>query len=173
MGFSTWSYGPDLADIDDTHSFLDQYRDIQTIQMDDKIPWNAWINGTALPSDYIADVDGRVFRLPNDGTPIILSISPLNTGRDNIIEDWENGAAPSYSFGDTILQNAFIEHIKYLVDAFNPTYLIFGMETNDLLVHAEDKWDDFRSLMTKTKTELQLTYPTLKMTESMTLHNWY
>ncbi len=78
MGCSTWSYSPDSSDALDTYQFLAENTDIYAEQIDNHIPWNAWIENTSLPEEFIADIDFRVEqRLPDHN--LLLSISLLNT----------------------------------------------------------------------------------------------
>lgn len=173
MGFSTWSYGHEDADKIETYSFINNHADIRSVQMDDKIPWNAWINNSALPIDYVDDVNYRVGNL-NPNQDLVLSISPLNTDRSDLIEDWETGNTPSFSsFSDLSIVHALIDHSKYLIDNFQPEYLVISMEGNDLLINAPDKWTEYRNLMTQVRDSIKILFPTLRISESVTLHNWY
>jgi hypothetical protein len=43
MGFSTWSFGPDSDDLENTYQFIGQNADIYSEHIDNKIPWSAWI----------------------------------------------------------------------------------------------------------------------------------
>ena len=64
MGFSTWSYGPDQEDIDATYDFIANYANIYSEQIDDKISWQAWINGTDLPASFVADIESIASKKP-------------------------------------------------------------------------------------------------------------
>ncbi|MEO1451609.1 MAG: hypothetical protein AAFV07_18915, partial [Bacteroidota bacterium] len=64
MGFSTWSYGATNADKTDTYQFILQHGDIYSEQVDDRIPWQAWMDGNPLPTDFEADIQDRVARKP-------------------------------------------------------------------------------------------------------------
>ncbi|MGD1847261.1 MAG: hypothetical protein ACFB10_17865 [Salibacteraceae bacterium] len=49
MGFTSWPFGPNLQDVDDTYAFLAANGDIYAEHIDNQIPWNAWINDLPLP----------------------------------------------------------------------------------------------------------------------------
>lgn len=172
MGFSTWNYGPDLEDINDTYSFIGKNADIYSEQVDDVIPWNSWINDEDLPSQFIAQIEGKVSRrIPNH--QLLLSVSLLNTNRDDLIEGFD-GKTPVYdALNDPTIQSAYLKHLKYLIDKMNPDYLIIAMEANDLYLKDANKWMEYKSLMTNIRKEIRSDYPTIQISESMTLHNWY
>ena len=172
MGFSTWSYGPDISDKDDTYSFLAQYGDIYSEQVDDRLPWQSWINGTELPSEFVSDVDDRVNRRINSNK-LVLSVSLLNSGRTELINDFD-GSVPQYNaLNDVHIRNAYIMHLRYLIDRLEPDYLVAAMEVNELYVNAgPDAWTEYTYLMNAVRDSLNISHPDLKISESVTLHNW-
>ena len=172
MGFSTWSYGPDLQDVDDTYNFLSENGDIYSEQIDHKIPWSAWINTTPLPQAFTNEIDAKVAkRIP--GLELSLSVSLLNTSRNNLLEDY-NDSIPNYNaLNDTVIENAYFKHLDYLIGRFQPDYLIAAMEINDLLKASSTKWNEYKSLMLQIRSRLKQKYPNLQVSESVTLHNWY
>lgn len=172
MGFSTWTFGPSLTDRDATYAFIQSNGDIYSEQVDDRIPWNAWINGTSLPADFVANIDYRVGKIDKN-LQLVLSISPLNTTRDDLIEDW-SGVPVSYSaLNDEIIENAFFKHVEYLVQRFNPDYLISSMESNDLLNNSTTKWEEYKLLMNNIRPRIKQRFPSLQVSESITLHNFF
>jgi len=48
MGFSTWIYDQNLQAINNTYQFINNNSTIYSEQIDNSIPWGAWINNTAL-----------------------------------------------------------------------------------------------------------------------------
>ncbi len=172
LGFSTWSYGPDLEDKDDTYQFIESWADIYSEQIDNKIPWNAWIHNTALPSEFVSDIDDRVSR-KIDGHQLLLSVSLLNIDRDDLLEDY-NGSIPGYSsLDDVTIEDAYFKHLDYLVTKLNPDYLVMAMEVNDLKKNSEIKWREYKLLMGNLRGRLKDKYPGLPLSESVTLHNWF
>ncbi|MEO1450839.1 MAG: hypothetical protein AAFV07_15025, partial [Bacteroidota bacterium] len=97
----------------------------------------------------------------------------LNTDRSTIIEDWDGNSMADRAFDDPEIYAAYLKHLQYLIDQFEPTYLIAVMEANDLLVQAPEKWEGYQSLIQKLRPELKSLYPDLKISESITLHNFY
>lgn len=173
MGFSSWSYGPTAEDRENNYDLIFQNGDIYSEQIDDKIPWNAWINGADLPNDFKDEIAYRVSKL-NPEKELLLTISPLNTDRSELIDDWDGSAHPDYTkINDTIIENALFDHISYLINQFNPTYVLVGMESNDLYTHTPEKWEDYKDLMGNLRTRVKTAFPSVKISESITLHNWF
>lgn len=172
MGFSTWHFGPNEADVDETYQFINSNADIYSEQIDDKIPWDAWMNESSLPSEFINQIDRRVSK-KLDNQKLLLSVSLLNTSRSDLLEDYD-GSIPNYStLNDTTIENAYFKHLDYLIARFNPEYLVIAMEVNELKIHSESKWIEYKSLMVNIRNRLKIKYPNLPLSESVTLHNWF
>ncbi len=171
MGFSTWSFGPDEADKVETMNFISQNSDVYCEQIDDKIPWDALINNTAYPQEFTDEIDFRIQqRLDTD---LFLAIDLLNTDRSDLLEDY-NGNIPEYSYlYDTEIKDAFVKHIKWLINKFSPDYLIITQEANELYIKDRNKWNEFKILITDVFTEIKQTYPDLPVSVSIVLHNLY
>ncbi|MDX1348905.1 MAG: hypothetical protein R3279_01595 [Putridiphycobacter sp.] len=171
MGFSTWSFGPTLANVNESYDFVTSNGDVYSEHMDHKVPWEAWMNGTELPLEFTNLVADKVNRQPNN-VDLLLSISFLNSDRSGIMEDF-NGEKPSVAMDDSTVIEAYFKHVCYLVDELQPMYLVYSIESNELLVNNPDAWPAFRKAMTTIGEKLTLKYPNLLMAESVTLHSWY
>lgn len=172
MGFSTWSYGPDLKDISDTYQFIEANSDVYSEQIDHIIPWKSWIDNKPLPKSFTDDIAFRVAR-KNANLKLILSVSLLNTDRTDLLKDVD-GAMPTYTqINDLHIINAYYKHVKYLVEQFNPSYLIMAMEVNDLYLKSKTKWSEYTILAREVRKRLKADFPALLISESVTLHNLY
>lgn len=172
MGFSTWSYGPTLANVNESYDFVTNNGDVYSEHMDHKIPWSAWMTGAEPPTEFSESVENKVARKPNN-IDLLLSISFLNGDRSDIMEDLD-GEKPDYTaLNDSAIIEAYYKHVCYLVDAFSPTYLVYAIESNELYINTPSAWPAFRNLMDNVGLRLKQKYPNLPMAESVTLHNWY
>lgn len=172
MGFTTWSFGPRLEDVNATYKFIKNNADIYTEQIDTKIPWKAWINNTELPSAFTNEIKGRVAKKITE-KELILAVSLLNTNRNELATDFDN-TIPSYTnLSDTAIEDAYFKHIQYLVAQFNPKYLVIAIEVNELLLRTENKWSGYKLLIKNVTARIKKLYPTLKISESISLHNLY
>ncbi len=172
MGFTTWPYGPTLANVNDSYEFIKNNGDVYGEHMDHKVPWNAWLNGTELPTEFTDLVKDKVNRKPANAE-LLLSISFLNGGRSDIMEDFD-GSKPTFDGqNDSALVEAYFKHVSYLVDELGPTYLVYSIESNELFVNNPSLWPAFRTVMENVGAKLKSKYPNLSMAESLTLHSWY
>ncbi len=172
MGFTSWSYGPKLEDINNTYSFLADNADIYAEHIDNKIPWKSWINDLTLPTEFTNEIAGRVNRKISD-KELLLSVSLLTSNRDELATDFD-GTIPFYiNLDDTSIKDAYYKHINYLVTKFEPDYFVIAIEVNELRLKSPDKWDSYKSLIVDVKSRIKLLYPDLKVSESISLHNLY
>lgn len=172
MGFSTWSYGPSQSDVDDTYQFISTNADVYSEQIDDKIPWDALINDTDYPAEFINDIASRVSNKFTNHK-LLLSVSLLDALRNGIAEDFD-GTIPEYdTLNDIVIEESYSKYLKYLIDQFQPDYLVIAMEVNELLMKSESKWNEYKLLMQNVRSSLKQDYPNLLLSESITLHNWF
>lgn len=172
MGFTTWPYDFSIEAVNSTYSFIEKNADIYSEQIDDKIPWEALLNNTPFPTEFVENIDGKISRKITSHQ-LLLSVSLLNSFRNDLKEDY-NGQIPAYnSLSDTHIENAYFDYLVYLVDRFNPNYLVTAMEVNELVNNNPNKWNEYKILGDKLRVRLKAKYPNLKFAESFTLHSWY
>lgn len=172
MGVTTWSFGTTWADRESTYQFIADNADIYSEQIDNKIPWSAWINNTSLPAEFSNDITYRVSKKPTNHK-LLLSVSLLNIDRNDLLEDYD-GTVPAYTnMYDQTIEDAYIKHLDFLIAQFNPDYLIFAMEVNELMINAPAKWEQYKVLAQNLRIRIKNQYPNLKISESITLHNWF
>ncbi len=172
MGFTSWSFGPNLEDVNDTYSFIGSNADIYAEHIDNKIPWNAWINDLDLPAEFVNEISGRVNRRIA-GKELLLSVSLLTSNRDELAQDFD-GSTPSYTtFDDVDIRNGYFKHIDYLANQFNPDYLVISIEFNELRLRTPDQWTSYKNLINEVKSRIRQLHPEIKIAESISLHNLF
>jgi len=172
MGFTSWPYAPTVESVNDTYAFIQTKGDIYAEHIDDRIPWIAWKEGSGLPLSFVQSIDAKAAKRQNP-MDLVLSVSILNTERDDLKEDWDGNTLDYNRLNDHWIEDAYVKHVEYLVERLNPQYLIFGIEVNELLLRSPGKWEDFRQLMAMVKERLKSKFPDLPMSQSITLHNFY
>ncbi len=172
MGFSTWCFGPWEKDKEETYQFISQNSDIYSEQIDYKIPWQALINNTAYPQEFLDDINFRLnHRINNE--KLVLSVSLLNTARNDLAEDFD-GSIPQYdSLDSPIIEDAYFKYLQYLISKFNPDFLVYIIEINEMKIHSGTKWEQLKTLSNKLYNRLKTAYPDLPLSSSITLHNWF
>ncbi len=172
MGFSTWLFGPNWADWESTYNFIEHNADIYSEQIDNKIPWNAWINNTELPEEFLSDLALRLSKR-EPSRNLLLSVSLLNIERTNLNTDYDGTLPQHTAMNDTVIENAYFKHMSYLITQFNPTYVVLAMEVNELKLKSEPKWEEYKLLMANIRRRLNEAFPGLPLSESVTLHSLY
>jgi hypothetical protein len=172
MGFSTWPYAPSVESVEATYQFLSNNADVYSEHIDSNIPWEAWINGLPLPAEFINEIAAKTLRkIPN--AKLTLSVSLLNSARDELAFDFD-GTIPNYTaINDAQIENAYFQHLKYITNQLNPDYLVMAIEVNELLKNAPEKWDSYKLLMANIRARIMQEFPSLILSESITLHNFY
>ncbi len=172
MGFTTWPFGPNPEDQTETYNFIANNSDIYIEHLDDKIPWQAWIDDTELPVEFINMINGTVSNKIST-IDLCVSLGLLNTDRSDLAEDFD-GTIPQYnSLEDKKIENAYFKHVNYILEKLNPKYLVICIEANELKLHSEVKWEHYKNLIKNVTLRVKEKYPELKISESMTLHNIY
>jgi hypothetical protein len=172
MGFTTWPYDASSESVDDTYSFLSNNATIYAEHLDNRIPWNAWINNEPLPEVFVNDVNSRKQKRLNS-PDLLLSVSILNNARSGLIEDFQGNLPDFDQLDDPVIENAYVAHLTYLIEELSPDYLLISIESNELLLNAPDQWEAFKRLMQNVKERIGQLHPNIPLSESVTLHNWY
>lgn len=171
MGFTTWPYAGTIEAIDSTYAFIEGHADLIAQHLDEPIPWSAWITGTGLPDDFVNSVAYKASMRP-PGHELLLSVSLLNIMRDGLMEDLDGQVPAHTALDDPHLEDAYFLHLAYLVEAFDPDYLVLAIECNQLYYRAPEKWPAYKNLMAQIRSRVGDAYPDLPLSESFTLHNW-
>lgn len=172
MGFSSWPYAATAEAVDDTYRFISENADVYSEHIDANIPWNAWINELPLPEGFINDIEGRKSR-KIDGKKLAVSVSLLNIPRNELAFDID-GTVPHYgAMDDKHIEDAYVNHLHYIIDQLEPDYLIAAIEVNELLLHSTEKWGAYKTLMSNVRSRVKAAFPDLPISESITLHTLY
>lgn len=172
MGFSTWPYEPTVESVDDTYNFIANHADVYSEHLDLSVPWDAWMNDTELPAAFTDEIVSRKNRKIANAK-LAVSVSFLNLSRNDIATDYD-GAPPTYTaLNDKAIEDAYFKHLQYITNELNPDYLIVSIEGNELLMHDPDKWEEYKLVMANIRNRMKTAFPTLPISESMTLHNLY
>ncbi|MEM1257133.1 MAG: glycosyl hydrolase 53 family protein [Bacteroidota bacterium] len=172
MGFTTWSFGPNLQDVNDTYDFIGANADVYIEHLDGTIPWNAYINDLPLPSEFTNEMQGKASRrIPNKD--LVLSIGLLNNNRDNLEADFD-GSVPAYNqLNDVVIVDAYDQHVNYLLNLFVPDYLVIAIEVNELRLRNPALWESYVLLINQVIERTRMIFPDLKISISISLHNLF
>ena len=172
MGFTTWPYAATNEAVFNTYQFLNDHADIYSEHIDSEIPWDALINGKPLPKDFTDEMEGKFSkRIP--GVKLTVSVSILNTSRNDLAPGMD-GKTPVYdSINEIRIEDAYVKHLEYIANLFQPDYFLIAIEVNELLKNSPNKWERFKRLMSNVRARVKTNFPGLTISESITLHNFY
>lgn len=172
MGFTTWTY--DIGDeaFENTYDFILANGDIYAEQIDEYVPWRSLTSNETLPDDFVLKMNVKAAQKPSD-VKLSLSVSLLNTDRDALLPDLDGFLPENSGFDDPLIINAYEKHLDYLIGKFDPDYLIFTMEVNDLFIKDQEKWEAYKRFSVEIRSRLKSNYPSLPLSESITLHSWF
>jgi hypothetical protein len=170
MGFTTWNFGPNLQNVNDTYDFIATNADVYVEHLDNAIPWNAWINDLPLPAAYTSEIEGKANRriLGND---LVLSVGLLNLNRDDLAQDLDGSTPPYDQLNDATIEAAYTKHVNYLVSQFSPDYLVIAIEVNELWLRNQSLWNGYELLINEVISKTKSANPSLKIGTSISLHN--
>jgi len=177
MGFTPFPPDTTPAALEGTYRGITANGDIICHHFDDGVPWTE-----ALEDEPFAPHlrDGWITR--RDRTPanfkVFVAVTPLDTFRKGLAlyhGENENMALPQAfagkAFDDPMVMKAYLAYCRRTVDTFKPDYLAIGIEVNELLHHAPEKWPAFVTLYRHVYRSLKKEHTQLPVFATFTLHN--
>lgn len=171
FGFSSWPYAPTTEAVAETYRFLRAEGDIISEQLDDKLPWRAFLKGETPPKAAREDLEGRRARLAAGTGKRLVSVTPFNTGRDGLAPGYEGGAPWTSRLGNADWAEAYARYCLWVIDRLEPDYFILGIEVNEFRANKPGKWADYTGFAQKVRAAIRAEYPDLPLSESVSLHN--
>jgi hypothetical protein len=176
MGFTSWPYGATEDAVRNTYAFIGAHADVVVEHLDDGVPWTESLRDEPWPKWFEKKMDSRR-KLRPAGTKLLLSLTPLNMGRNGLAECSGEGSRPPLpaelkgkAFGDRQLTAAYANYCRRMVEFFRPDYLLTGIESNELLNNQPDQWIGYVAMSRSAQRRLREAFPGLPVSESVTLH---
>ncbi len=176
MGFTSWPYAATTEAVQGTYAFIGTNADLVVEHLDDGVPWAESLRDAPFPRTFQEKLEGRRKNRP-PRTKLLLSLTPLNMGRNGLAECTGNGQRPPLPaelkgkpFDDPQLARAYANYCRRMVEFFRPDFLVTGIESNELLNNQPRAWDAYRELSRQVQRELRERFPRLPLAESVTLH---
>jgi hypothetical protein len=137
MGVTPWPADFTLAEVNNSYAFINGQCDIVSQHFDDGIPWQEVYLNQPWPAEFQQEIQTRKAKTASF-KKILLSVSALNLTRkekpdyykqtvypDSIKNHWKQ-----LPFNDPKVVTAYINYISVLINAFQPLYVNFGVESN-------------------------------------------
>jgi len=139
--------------------------------MDQCIPWHEVIDDDSFPAWLQADIEEiRAYREPHQ--VMYVAVTPTQNDRRSLSEacgdsDDETRSVPRSIRGEPLndegVKEAYVEYVRRIVDALDPTYINIGIEISELALRHPDEWDEFDELFRHTVDALKVSHPDVQV----------
>jgi len=176
MGFTSWPYAATAEAVQGTYAFIGTNADLVVEHLDDGVPWAESLRDAPFSKAFQEKITARRKNRP-PRMKLLLSLTPLNVGRNALAESAGNGQRPPLPaelkdkpFNDPQLVRAYASYCRRMVEYFQPDFLLTGIEANELLNNQPKAWNPYRELSQQVQRGLREKFPQLPISESVTLH---
>ena len=122
MGFTSWPHTATAEAVQGTYAFIGTNADLIVEHLDDGVPWAEALRDAPFPKAFLEKIEGRRNSRP-PGTELLLSLTPLNLGRNGLAECAGNGQRPPLPeelkgrpFDDPQLVRAYANYCRRMVE---------------------------------------------------------
>lgn len=175
MGFTSWPYDCTLDAIDDTYVKIQDHGDIVAMHFEGGVPWPEAYSGQPYNQSVENEIAGRLSRL-DAGMDVYLVLDSLNVEHTGIARYWgasENMTLPSpwntYTFANQEVRTAYANWALDMIDRFEPTYFLYGLECTEFLLNNPAQWSNFVGFGQYVYTQIKNAYPSLPVGVSIAL----
>lgn len=139
MGVTPWPGDFTQTEVDKAYSFINANSDIVSHHFDEGIPYEEAYNNSGWPEGLLNDINTRVTKTATS-KKILLSSSALSLTRktkapystfSNAIDATIKSRWELLPVNDPKLVTAYTNYILYLANALQPTYINYGVESNN------------------------------------------
>jgi hypothetical protein len=176
MGFTSWPYAASIAAVQGTYVFIGANGDLLTEHLEEGVPWAEMLRDEPLPQWFLTKMEDRKRNRP-PGVKLLLSLTPLNMGRNALAECAGEGQRPPLPaelqgkpWNDPNLVRGYTNYCLRMIELFRPDYALTGIEANELLNNKPAEWDAYVALSRQVQREVRRRFPGLPLSESITLH---
>ncbi len=168
MGFTAFPYDLTVAAQLDTYEEVAANGDIFLNHLDHGVPWDEALNGTPFPTEVQNTLNGTKTGL-QPGTKVLLTATPTQQNRKELAGYWNNEGShrdlPDFwegkSFDDADVIVAYEKYCKRIIDAVQPDYFAYAIETNATFLKDRIAFTQFLTLAQATYASLKMAYPDL------------
>lgn len=166
-GFTGFPHDVTPTSEDEIHEIIIPNSNIYAIHMDHCLPWREALNDGPFPQWLTQEWDRIKSRIP-EGRPVYIALTPTAMNRYTLAEPCgpaENifGTMPRVmrgaTFDDANVTRAYANYVRRVVEAFNPTYLILGIEISEMLLTHPEVWPAYETLVAHIRSELRTYHP--------------
>jgi hypothetical protein len=165
MGVTPWPADFTGQEVNNSYDFINNHCDIVSHHFDDGIPYEEVFLNQSMPAGLQQDIQTRKTKTAS-GKKIFLSVSTLNLTRkekadyyrEAIVTDSIKNYWKQLPFNDNKIITAYVNYISRLIDAFQPAYVNYGVESNNSLWNAAE-FVLYKDFISKVYGQLKIKYP--------------
>jgi hypothetical protein len=168
MGVTPWPADFTPAELNNAYDFINTSCDIVSHHFDEGIPYQEAYTNTNWPAGLLAEINSRLSKT-TAGKKILLSSSALSLSRKekapysrfsetvdaSIKNEWE-----LLPLNDPKVITAYTNYIIYLVNAFQPAFINYGVESNELSWNGAD-FILYKDFLVQVFERLKVRYPNI------------
>lgn len=168
MGFTAFPYDLTVEAQLDTYEKVAGLSDIFLAHLDHGVPWDEALNDLPFPTEVQQTLAATKTGLaPN--TKVLLTATPTDQYRENLNSYWNNNGSHQplsafwqhKSFDDPDVISAYIKYCKRVIDAVEPDYFAYAIESNAAFRKEDVAFTKFLSLAEVVYINLKSAYPNL------------
>lgn len=167
MGVTAWPADFTEPELNNSYDFVNTHCDIVSNHFDDGIPYEEASNNQPFPTPFQQEIQTRKTKTA-PGKKIFLSVSALNLTRKEKADYYSRAAVTDsiknywkqLAFNDNKVVTAYINYISRLIDAFQPVYVNYGVESNNALWNATE-FVLYKDFLSKVYGQLKIKYPAI------------
>lgn len=164
MGFTRWPSEISMKGIQQADDFIAEHADLVSIMFIGGIPWQEALEN----KPFSKDIQNHLAYQTPEGYELLLSISPLDMNRKALAPYWsekDNLPLPKEweikKFNHPEVIYAFTNFALKSVSALKPNYLAIGIESNVLLTHNSNSWNDYKEFHREVYKAVKQQHPNL------------
>ena len=164
MGVTPWPADFTEEEVNNSYDFINNHCDIVSHHFDDGIPYEEAFNDQPMPASFLQDIQTRKTKTAA-GKKVFLSVSALNLTRKEksdyysnvVVSDSIKNFWKQLPFNDARVVTAYINYISRLIDAFQPVYVNYGVESNHPFWSAA-QFNLYKDFLSKVYAQLKTKY---------------
>lgn len=168
MGFTAFPYDESAEALTETYQNVTQLGDLFLNHLDFGVPWDEALNGLPFPEEVQNTLDATRTGL-QPGTKVVLTATPTDQNRNQLARYWNNNGThqdlpvfwQNKAFNDPDVITAYLQYCRRIIDAVDPDYFGYGIETNSSFRNSDPEFEAFLELAETVYTTLKAEYPQL------------
>jgi hypothetical protein len=171
VSINPFPYDTTLTAMENVTRITTQNDNLSTVQLDDGIPWQQALNGTAFSAALMAEWQARRNQIGTN--PVYLAIAPLAEDRSSWAPPYGGGSPPAWAVSNAnaspSLKLAYANYVLRAMNYFQPAYLNIGVEAGDMAARTPSRWPQYVAVFNDCMAAVRATNASLKVGISFSL----